>query len=322
MAAVEGSASALSVPNLSLDFDGTISGNVLKGQVSTPVKANLKDGVWELAKIAANLTLGRTDTALKAQLSGAATVNPAKQMVAVTGLDATATGTYDQLKGLDLHVSGNLAADARKHEYTADKVALQAKGTFDKDAFTAAFQAPKLRVTPSKAEGQAVTGAVTLKGPQHDIDAKLNIAAVEGSASALSIPSLSLDLVSMVSGNGVKGNISTPVRANLSARTWDLPKVVANLTFSGPAIPQKTVTLPITGSLRADLAKQTASAGSRPSSTRRASTPSSAQRNSNRSWRHSTSTSTSSTSIAICRRRARTRNPTPRSTSAHCGARP
>jgi AsmA protein len=258
MAAVAGSAATLSVPSLVVDFSGEVGGNALKGEVTTPIKANLKEGVWELAKVAASLTLGRPDAALKAQLAGAATVNPARRMVAVTGLDAAATGSYDTLKGLDLRFSGNVGADGIKNEYTADKVTLQAKGTLDRDAFTASFQAPRLRVTPSKAEGQAVTGALSVKGPQREVDAKLDIAAVEGSANSLSIPNLKLALASIIAGNGVKGNIATPVRANLGAKTWEFPRLVANLTFSGPAIPQKSVTLPIEASLRADLAKQTA----------------------------------------------------------------
>lgn len=76
----------------------------------------------------------------------------------------------------------------------------------------------------------------------------------------MSIPSLVLELDSNVAGNGVKGQISTPIKANLAARTWELPKITANLTFSGPAIPQKTVTLPISASLRVDLAKQSVNA--------------------------------------------------------------
>ncbi len=259
MAAIQGSSSNLTVPSLALDFSGQIGSNALKGQIATPIKANLKDGIWELAKVAGNLSLGRSDSALKAQLAGAATINMARQMVSVRGLDAVASGNYETLRGLDLRFTGDVTADAQKREYTADKVVLQAKGTLDRDAFSASFEAPRLRINPSKAEGQAVTGAVTVKGPERDIDAKLNIAAVEGSANSLSIPSLKLELVSNISGNGIKGTVSTPVQANLGARTWELPKLVANLTFSGPAIPQKTVTLPIQAALRADLAKQSAS---------------------------------------------------------------
>jgi len=260
IAAVQGSASALTVPSFALEFDGKLGANLLNGQVTTPIKANLKEGVWELAKVVANLTLGRPESALKAQLAGAATVNPARQMIAVKGLDAKASGTYEQLRGLDLKFTGDVAADARKQEYAADKVSLQAKGTYDKDAFSGNLAAPRLRITPSRAEGQAVTGAVTVKGPQRDVDAKFNVAAVEGSANALSIPNLVLEFATLVSGNGARGKLTTPVRANLAARTFELPKLAANVTLSGPAIPQKTVTLPINGAFRGDLAKQTGSA--------------------------------------------------------------
>ena len=63
-----------------------------------------------------------------------------------------------------------------------------------------------------------------------------------------------------ITPNQVKGKISTPVKGNLKAREWELPKIVADLTISSPSIPQKTVTLPIRASVAANLAKQTAHA--------------------------------------------------------------
>ncbi len=201
----------------------------------------------------------KPDIALKVQVSGSAKMNLARQAFALAKLDARVTGNADALRGLDLHLTGDVAADAGRDEYTVDMLSLKAKGTLDRDALTAAFSAPKLRVTPAKAEGQAVVGTLTVKGPGRNVDAKLNIAAVEGSASALSIPGLTLDIDSTVQGNGMKGRIATPVKANLKARVWELPKIVANLTFSGPAVPQKTVTLPIAAAVKADLAKQDAS---------------------------------------------------------------
>ena len=92
------------------------------------------------------------------------------------------------------------------------------------------------------------------------MDVKLKIAALEGTGSAFTISSIALDIDATVGGNGVKGRIETPVSASLSEKTWALPKVVANLTFSGPAIPQKSVTIPIQAAFKADLAKQSAAA--------------------------------------------------------------
>ncbi|MSQ54619.1 MAG: AsmA family protein [Betaproteobacteria bacterium] len=174
-------------------------------------------------------------------------------------LSMSITGRKPDL-ALKVQAGGSASVNLAKHVYAVDALALQVKGTLERDALAAALNAPKLRVTPAKAEGQAITANLSVKGPGRNVEAKLAIAAVEGSASALSIPSLTMDIDSNVSGNGMKGRVSTPVKANLQARTWELPKIDANLTFSGPAVPQKSVTLPILASLLADLAKQSVSA--------------------------------------------------------------
>lgn len=235
------------------------------GQTLTIGDLNLKTGRLEddtptPLSLSASVSGKRPEVALKAQLEALAKMNLARQAFAFGKLEAKVSGSAATLRGLDLRLTGDVAADVRRQEYTVDTLGLQVKGTLDRDALVAAFSAPKLRITPAKAEGQAVSGNLTVKGPGRSIDAKLRMSAVEGSAAALSIPSLVLELDSSVAGNGVKGRISTPVKGNLAARTWELPKIAANLTFSGPAIPQKSVTLPISAALRADLAKQAANA--------------------------------------------------------------
>ena len=239
--------------------------DLASGQTLTIGDLNLKTGRLEddtptPLSLSASITGKRPEVALKVQLETAARMNLARQAFAFARMDAKVYGNAATLKGLDLRLTGDAAADVRRQEYAVDALGLQAKGTLDRDAMLAAFSAPRLRITPAKAEGQAVSGNLTVKGPGRSIDAKLRMSAVEGTSSALSIPSLALDLDSIVAGNRIKGQISTPVNGNLAARTWELPKIVASLTFSGPAIPQKSVTLPINASLRADLAKQSGNA--------------------------------------------------------------
>jgi len=239
--------------------------DLASGQTLAIGDLNLKTGRLEddtatPLSLTASITGKRPEVALKARMEASARMNLARQAFAFTKLDAKLSGNAATLRGFDLHLTGDIAADVRRQEYTVDTLGLQAKGTLDSDALVVALSAPKLRIAPAKAEGQVVSGNVTVKGPRRSIDAKLKMSAVEGTSSALSIPSLALDLDSNVGGNGVKGQVSTPIKVNLAARTWDLPKIVANLTFSGPAIPQKSVTLPIQASLRADFAKQSANA--------------------------------------------------------------
>lgn len=218
----------------------------------------LEDDTATPLSLSAIVSGKRPEVALKAQLEAMAKMNLARQSFAFGRLDAKVSGHAATLRGLDLRMTGDVSADLRRQEYAVDTLGLRVKGTLERDALVAAFSAPRLRITPAKADGEAVSGSLAVKGPGRSIDAKLRMSAVEGSASALSIASLALELDSNVSGNGIKGRISTPVKANLAARTWELPKIAANLTFSGPAIPQKSVTLPISAALRADLAKQAA----------------------------------------------------------------
>lgn len=158
------------------------------------------------------------------------------------------------------NLDGKLRLNLARESLEISGLVFAAKGGVDRDTLSVTLTVPEIKVTPDKAAGSGITGAITLKGPQRSVDAKLKVTAIEGSASALSIAALTLDLDSNIEGNGVKAHLTTPIKASLTAKTWELPAVNASLTFSGPAIPQKTVTLPLRAVLKADLAKQSASA--------------------------------------------------------------
>jgi AsmA protein len=160
------------------------------------------------------------------------------------------------VRGLDGQVSGSLAANPGRGELNASEFSITAKGSYEKDAFTLVIAAPQLAVTTGKAAGKAVTADLKMKGPSRNVDAKLRLEGLEGTAEALSIASLGLDLDAAIAPNVVKGKISTPVKGNLKQRSVELPKIVADLTITSPQIPQKTVTLPIRASVRANYEKQ------------------------------------------------------------------
>jgi len=202
----------------------------------------------------------KPDVDLRAELKGAASLNLAKRMFALAKLDGKVRGNAGPVRGLDSQISGSIAANQPKGELNASDFSVTAKGSYEKDAFTLAIAAPQLAVTPGKAAGKAITADLKMKGPTRNVDAKFKLDGIEGSAEALSVTALALDLDAAVAPNHVKGRISTPVKGNLKARTWELPKIVADLTIASPSIPQKTVTLPIRASAGANLAKQSAHA--------------------------------------------------------------
>ena len=208
----------------------------------------------------AHVTGKRPEADMRAQLAGAASLNLARRTFALARLDGRVNGAAAAVHGLDARVTGSLAANPDRGEFTASEFQVVAKGVYEKDAFSLTLAAPQLAITPGKAGGAAVTADLKVKGPSRNINARFRLEGVEGSAEALSIAALALELDAAVAPNAVKGKIATPVKGNLKARSWELPKITANLTITSPNIPQRTVTLPIRASARVDFAKQTAAA--------------------------------------------------------------
>ncbi len=133
------------------------------------------------------------------------------------------SGSTTTLSNLDLG-TGRIQADSGKQTLVADSLSLAAKGTSGVDAF----------------------------------EVKLVLSAVEGNAKALKIGRLALDLDAKSGETAVKAHIDSPVAANLAEQTIALEKIAGSLDLSHPQMPMKQLKLPLAGSLRADLAHQTA----------------------------------------------------------------
>ena len=161
---------------------------------------------------------------------------------------------------ISAQAGGALRFNLSRQEYGIEAFSLKAKGRLERDTLNVELSAPKLEITSSKAGGSAIEGLLQVRGPGRNVTAKLQISAVEGSAAALSIPAFTLEFDAAADGSAAKGKISTPFKANLAQRVYELPKLVASVTITSPAIPQKTVTLPIEASLRADMGKQSVAA--------------------------------------------------------------
>lgn len=117
---------------------------------------------------------------------------------------------------LRAQVSGALRFNLGKEEFAFDKFSAQLKGRYDQDAVAMEFSAPKVDVTPSRASGSEVKVSVQVKGPQRNLDAKLLIASVEGTATALTIPKVSIDLDVALAGMAMKAKLEAAIKANLA----------------------------------------------------------------------------------------------------------
>ena len=167
------------------------------------------------------------------------------------------SGSTTALSKLDLG-TGRLQADSAKQTLAVDALSLAARGKSGTDAFELKLEAPKLAVSPEKAGGESLSLAATLTGSGRTAAVKLLLSAVEGNAQALKIGKLALDIDAKSGETALKAHLDSPVAANLAAQTFTLEKLSGSIDLANPQMPMKQLKLPLSGSLRADLALQTA----------------------------------------------------------------
>jgi len=183
------------------------------------------------------------------------------QALMVDGLTLSATGSMAgmQLTQSNLKVP-KLQMNLANNRVLVEGVALTAQAKSATDNVDVTLSAPKLDITPEKASGETVELTAKLAGSDRSGTVVLKLAGVEGSAKALKMAAFTLDVDAKQKDNAVKGTLSTPILGNLEARVFELPKIVANFTVTSPAIPQKTVQVPLNGWVKADLGKESVAA--------------------------------------------------------------
>ena len=203
---------------------------------------------------------GRGKDDLNLKLTAPA-IESTPQALAIEGLALSANGT---VSGVQLAETSLKAPSVRinlaQSLILMEGLALTAKGKAGADNLEVTLSAPKLAVTPDQASGQSALLTAKLAGSQRNANVTLKLSGVEGSAKALRIAALTLDVDAKQQDSAVKGQLTTPVSGNLAAKVFELPKLAANFTVTSPAIPQKTVQVPLSGSVHADLGKERVSA--------------------------------------------------------------
>lgn len=231
----------------------------------------------ELVLSALNLTTGRLANAATDKFDLSATLVGRKPHVAValkaggeyrydldrksyggTKLSVRLTGDVADMKSLDLTLAAAALQLTGANEIAVEQLQLMAKGKEAGDAFEAKLEAPKLALAADKASGAAVNAALKLAGAQRNVDAKIALSGVEGSSQALKAGKLTLELDARQGETTIKGSLTSALAANLEKQTLELPAFSGELVVANPQMPMKSVKLPLTGGLRADIDGQTA----------------------------------------------------------------
>ena len=250
----------LNIDHARLSYVNEITGQELNVEDLGLKLGPLADTTPSPLTFTANLSGRRPEVGIKAQASGLVKIDLVQRSLALQRFDARLNGNAAAARGMDVRLSGDVLLDGRKEQLDVNGVQLYANATLDRDALRATLSAPRISVTRERATGSAVSGALKIAGPERKLDAKLDIAAAEGSFSSFLLPKVALVIEAAADGGHVNASISTPVQANLSAGTWELPKLVADLSVHHPKLPQKSFRLPLEASLRGDQRKHTLAA--------------------------------------------------------------
>ncbi len=162
------------------------------------------------------------DIDLKLDVAGQYKFDLPAKAFSLSSLDAKVNGAAAGIRDLAFLAKGDVAANPDKKEYHLKGFTLEAKGAMPDQSFEAKLAAPQVDIAADKAKGGAINVDARVKQATREIQAALRLSGVEGSAKALSVP-----------------------------------KLAAEITMSGEGVPQKSVKIPVNGSLRADLEKQT-----------------------------------------------------------------
>lgn len=199
---------------------------------------------------------GRGQDVYNLKLSAPA-VESTAQALSVEGLALRANGTVSGIQLADSDLKAPAVRVNLAHNLiVVEGLALSAKAKSGADDLELNLSAPKLAVTPEQASGASASLNARLAGAQRNARITLKLSGLEGSAKALKIAALSLDVDARQEDSALKGRLTTPVSGNLEAKVFELPRLAADFSVSSPAIPQKTVQVPLRGLVRADLGRQ------------------------------------------------------------------
>lgn len=258
---LDGQSQAIDAQKLALDIKGTLDGEPFEAKLTAPkLAANGKAQSVAAEKIALEAKGRRGTESGTVKLDAAKLeVDATANRIAVEGLAAAGSGAMPGLLLNDFKARApKLLVNLAGGQIALDGVALSAAGKSGEDGFDVKVDAPKLAVNKDTASGEAVTGSVKLSG-REQVEAKFTLAEVKGTAKALSVGRIALDIAQAKFGDtSISGSVNTSLNANLEARQFDLPRIAADLSVANPQMPMKSVKLPITGSVRTDLTRETA----------------------------------------------------------------
>jgi AsmA protein len=180
--------------------------------------------------------------------------------VGVNDLLVTGTGEYEGIALTEANVkAASISAGLLENDRKIQIYGLTStfKGKKQDDAFEAGIEVPRLDLSKGKLSSEATTAKAHVQGKDRTADATLKISEMAGSGSLWKLGELALTVDAKQGTDTLKGTLKTPVTVNVDGQSFQLSKIASQFTVESSKLPQKSVSLPLSGDLGADLHKET-----------------------------------------------------------------
>ncbi|WP_394779701.1 AsmA family protein [Undibacterium sp.] len=178
--------------------------------------------------------------------------------IELTNLDLFAKGSLDNNadKSFDIVAKADdLSYNGKTPALKVAGLALTAKAPLGLDKAELNLEAPSLAMDQSSAAGETVKGNFTLSGGR-SLDVAYQLSGITGSYHELAIKNLALSVSQKEGTRTISGKMESQVRAQPEQQYFSLPDINASLKVEDPDMPQKALSMVITGKLDADIKKQ------------------------------------------------------------------
>ncbi len=205
---------------------------------------------------AAHIQANQPKLDIVAQIKATLTFNLEKNLFRLQGLDLQANGKALDITDLAVKAGGDASAHLAAQEFSMNKFAFTANGVKGKDRFEVRLDAPDLNLTKDKFTGNGIALNAKLDGALGNIAATLSLPDVDGTPRTFKVSSLQLGVDLKQPEQAFKLKLSTPVTGSIEAQQFNLSDLKLALNATGDKLPGKSINSELTGSVQADLSRQ------------------------------------------------------------------
>mgnify|MGYP001569598529 CR=1 FL=1 len=207
-------------------------------------------------ELAMNLAGDHPKLDLQISASGNLAIDPGASYYQLAGLAASVKGNAAGVALDKLEIQG--AVDFKPDAVGIDALVVKFSGKHSADGIYASLDIPKVRFAKETVHAEKISLAVRLTQANGNLNATLTIPGMEGSGRAFKAGDLKLELDGKQGTNTIKGSLASPISGNVEAQRYELGKLAASISLSGPDLPKGTLAISLGGNAALDIARKTA----------------------------------------------------------------